>query len=551
MKTRARVLVLSVVFSVFALVGAQAALAAEEELPAETELPLETEASPFPEIPGDSYGQMPSDKRGLQEEDGYLYYYDSYGYRVTGWEQDNGSVYYFNSQVPEVPQGSALTGMQKLDSDSYFFNEAGVLQTGWVTVGAKRYYGAKSGAFGMLGKLYTGLHKIEGKRYFFDAEGEMKTGWVTYEDKTYYFWPKKSSEKYGTACTGWQTISKQKYFFAANGAMKRDCWVKKKYYVDSDGKLLKSCVTPDGYIVDAKGKKVKRANGFVKVGSKIYFYSSGEMAVGVKLINGKRYYFKKSGVRKDNGWVTVKKQRYYIKDGVVQTGWLMYKGKKYYLASNGRMAKNKTVDGVELDENGEAPIAVMIVSGHGQGDPGASATCGSTYYQEDRLTREFASLICKQMQKVAPEISVVLYDQNYDCYQVLSNKKSGPKPNFKAYDYVLEIHFNASYSKDPGGNGVRKGSSIYINASKQNTVIDQKIVAAVARAGGLPIWGGGTGLMRSSGLFNAKTLQAMGVSYGLLETAFIDDRDDMDAYSSKKTEMAKAAATAIADYFGV
>ena len=56
-------------------------------------------------------------------------------------------------------------------------------------------------------------------------------------------------------------------------------------------------------------------------------------------------------------------------------------------------------------------------------------------------------------------------------------------------------------------------------------------------------------LFRSSGLFNAKTCQSKGVSYGLLETAFIDDKDDMEYYNKNKEAMAKAVANALVSYF--
>ena len=77
------------------------------------------------------------------------------------------------------------------------------------------------------------------------------------------------------------------------------------------------------------------------------------------------------------------------------------------------------------------------------------------------------------------------------------------------------------------------------------------LVHPAAQAAGLPIWGRGDGIFRSSGLLNARTCQGMNVPYGLLETAFIDDRDDMTLYNSRKKQMAKAVAVAIKDYFGL
>ena len=89
---------------------------------------------------------------------------------------------------------------------------------------------------------------------------------------------------------------------------------------------------------------------------------------------------------------------------------------------------------------------------------------------------------------------------------------------------------------------------MYVNSAKKNTTIDKKIVKAISNTG-FPIWGRGNGIFTSSGLFNAKTCQKKGVSYGLLETAFIDDKDDISFYNKNKDKMAAAAASAIVSYF--
>lgn len=548
MKKSMRLLILTLVLGFVVGMGSVPALAAETGSAGQTEQ-TETEAPAGPTWP--TFAE-PSGKQGLQTESGYLVYYNAGGYLQTGWVTIQKSVYYFRPTAVDGPRGSAVTGFQTIDGATFYFDAKGVLLTGWQTIGGKRYYFTPSGAAGTLGRMYTGLNKIEKKLYYFDASGSMTVGWVTYGNKKYFFTKSAKSKNYGVAYTGWHTISGAKYCFKSNGVMRKSCWVSKKYYVGSDGKMLKSCVTPDGYIVDSKGVRGKRANGFVTIGKKTYYCSNGKLAVGIKKIKGKRYYFNAKGVRKKKGMVTVGAYKYLIKNSVVQTGWVTYNGKRYYFKKNGRMATNTTINGIKLGPDGTAAVSVLILSGHGQGDSGATATYGSTAYREDNLTREFAKLIYKQFATVAPGLNVVLYDQNYDCYQVLSGKKSGPKPDFTMYDYVLEVHFNATVAsnKDPNGDGKTKGTGMYINSAKKDTTIDQKIVAAVAKAGGLSIWGGGTGMMRSSTLFNAKTFQAKGVSYGLLETVFIDDRDDMNAYNKNKNAMAKAVAKAIGDYFG-
>lgn len=483
-------------------------------------------------------------------EEGFLFYYDTDGGRADGWQEADGDLFYFRPEAAEnAPAGSAAIGFQKIGKYSFYFDEQGRLQTGWQEIGGKTYYFTPSGDPGRVGAMYVGVKTIDGKRYYFDEKGRMRTGWLTYHDKTFYFSKSKSASKRGAAVTSWQTIGGERYSFNAKGVLRKNCWVSKKYYVGADGKMLKSCVTPDGYLVDDQGRKGKKASGFVKIGDNTYYYLSGERITGFKTINGCRYYFQKDGIRQESGWVTSGSKKFYIKDGVIQTGWQYCDGKKYYFSSSGRLVTNKTVDGIKIAEDGTVPISILLIAGHGQGDPGAMGRYGTVLYQEFNFTREFSTLIYKKLKKLRPDINLVMYDQNYDCYQVIAKKKSGPDPNFKAYDYVLEVHFNATIEsmKDSSGDGVCKGVGIYVNAAKKNTAIDKSILAAVTQASGLPVRD--TGLWLSPGLLNAKTCQSLGVSYGLLETAFIDDKDDMTVYSKKKSDMASAVAKAISDYF--
>ena len=115
---------------------------------------------------------------------------------------------------------------------------------------------------------------------------------------------------------------------------------------------------------------------------------------------------------------------------------------------------------------------------------------------------------------------------------------------------MLEIHFNATAenAKDPGGDGKKKGTGTYVNSYKSsaNRDIDRKIISAL-NALGLNTWG--SGVYGSSGLLNAKVYTEIGINYSLLETCFIDDKDDMKFYLKKRDDMAEAVAGAIAKYW--
>ena len=168
-------------------------------------------------------------------------------------------------------------------------------------------------------------------------------------------------------------------------------------------------------------------------------------------------------------------------------------------------------------------------------------------------------------------VNVQLYNTNYDMFQqvrsctgslsysgsgkkrrsVLSALRSNAKiPELTQYDYVLEIHFNATASsgKDPKGDGSMKGCGTYVNnyKSAENRKIDRRIISAF-NALGLNTWA--NGVNNSSGLLNAKTFTEIGVNYSLLETCFIDDKDDMKFYLKNCDEMAASVADAIAGYY--
>lgn len=455
-------------------------------------------------------------KTGWQTSGKYKLYYTSSGKLVTGWRKIGKSLYYFRKKASgAAPKGSMVTGFNSIGGKTFYFSSKGVLQTGWKTINKKNYYFTKTGKNGTIGAMYVGLKKIGKDIFYFQEDGSAAVGWTTYKNYRYYFSNSTKLGLRGRALTGWRNLGKYRYYFGSNGRMQKNRWISNKYYVDKDGHMLKSCVTPDGYMVNASGQKLKLANGWVKQDGKYYYYVKGKKTVGWKTIGDKKYYFDESGVRQDDMTQTVEK----------------------------------------------ANVSILLIAGHGQGtslDPGATAKYGNTLYEEYKYTRQFATLIYNNLKAVGGKLTVTMYDQNYDCYQVnreyqaKPSKTIGPLPNWTDYDYVLEVHFNATAtaSKDLKGDKKYKGVGIYVHTTKTNVEIEKKIVAQVSKATGFPIWGRGTGVFKSD-LLNARSCQELGVSYGLLETAFIDDKDDMTFYNANKAAMAKAVSDAIRAHFGV
>ncbi len=399
-----------------------------------------------------------------------------------------------------------VSGFRKSGKYTYYYKTDGTQYTGWVVVSGKYYYFRQAAGADKepKGSMVTGFFKPYNKTYYFSQKGVLQTGWKKIGGKRYYFAKTGSLGALGAMYTGKRKIGSYYYLFRTNGSV-RTGWVTYKgnrYYLNKS---------------TAAGKM-------------------GRASTGWKTVDGSRYYFSKTGIMQKSRWISG----------------------KYYVGADGKMVTDTTIDGIVIGPDGvaEANARVLIIAGHGMGDPGASAKFVKKTYMESVYTREFADLIEEALKASGKKVVVEMYDQSYDCYQVnlaYQTDKSviGPLPEWTDYDYILEVHFNATVeaSKDLKGDGTCKGTGMYVYPGKKNTKLEKKIVAAVAGTG-IPVWGRGTGVFTSN-LLNARTCYNAGVSYGLLETLFIDDRDDMKFYNKNKEAMAEAVASAILEYFGL
>ena len=92
-------------------------------------------------------------------------------------------------------------------------------------------------------------------------------------------------------------------------------------------------------------------NGFVKVGTKTYYYENGKKHTGWLTLANKKYYFKKSTGVMATGWLNSSKgRRYFDKTtGVMVTGWVSYDNdnRRYFSTSKGLMATGWLKIGLE------------------------------------------------------------------------------------------------------------------------------------------------------------------------------------------------------------
>jgi len=174
-------------------------------------------------------------------------------------------------------------------------------------------------------------------------------------------------------------------------------------------------------------------------------------------------------------------------------------------------------------------MKILLIAGHGQGDPGAVGNG----YKEAELTREAVNLLKPQLDAYA---DVTIADTSKNWYKYENRAKF----NFKSFDYVLEIHFNAG-GNDYIGNGKTTGTEIYITKKEETYGVEENIVNNISSIGFR------NRHLNSKGKFEPKKkdltvidyIKTRGVSSALLEVCFVDDIDDMRLYQSKKAPLNK------------
>lgn len=173
-------------------------------------------------------------------------------------------------------------------------------------------------------------------------------------------------------------------------------------------------------------------------------------------------------------------------------------------------------------------MKILLIAGHGQGDCGAVGNG----YQEATLTREVVMLLKPILSKYA---DVTVFDTSKDMYKFL---KAGNKYNFKDFDYVLEFHFNAFNTK-------AYGTEILVHPSEKGVSVEHNILNNISAIGFT-----NRGVKTCSNLQNMNICKGkQNISYALLETCFIDNKNDMNLYQAKKQEIIQAIAKGIIDGF--
>lgn len=231
----------------------------------------------------DSQGRMTvAQNNGFIDENGYKFYVDDDGTRVTGLKKIDGAYYYFREEAEDgAPVGSAYKGWKKIGDYWYRFKKNYQAETGsLVTISSKYYF------FNQNGRMYKGgLKQIDGKYYYFEKQTATARKGFAVTKK----WVKKSGD--------W-------YYATANASMKTNGWLKDKgnyYYFGEDSKMVKNkWMQRNGKWGYLKGNGVF-SQDWVKIdGEWKYAKKDGTFATGWMYVkrNGAKYrfYFNKKGV---------------------------------------------------------------------------------------------------------------------------------------------------------------------------------------------------------------------------------------------------------------
>lgn len=200
-------------------------------------------------------------------------------------------------------------------------------------------------------------------------------------------------------------------------------------------------------------------------------------------------------------------------------------------------------------EKKTVPFKMLVMAGHGRNvdgsfDPGA---IGNSYREAD-LTRELAKIVKLVADKEGIVCDVAPDRNHYSFF------KNGGTYDISDYNYVLEIHFNASVVPDYDGEDHKmKGSMFYIDQTEKGHSVEDAILANLYTLGSVQAWDGVVVTQRQwkNGLLVQNEVRRQGVSHAVLETCFISDKNDVDWYQAKKLQIAQAIVKGIKKGFGI
>lgn len=173
-------------------------------------------------------------------------------------------------------------------------------------------------------------------------------------------------------------------------------------------------------------------------------------------------------------------------------------------------------------------VKILLIAGHGAGDPGAIGNG----LQEANETRDVVNRLTPLLRAKGADVTVLDINTN-----AFASIQRGVVPFSRNYDYVFEVHFNAA------GIGAC-GTEIYVTTSESSDAVEQKVMSKLSKF----FVNRGVKKTNFSVIWAAKN---MGMSSALLEVCFISNSEDVAKYKANKQAIAQAIADGIAEGFGL
>ena len=174
-------------------------------------------------------------------------------------------------------------------------------------------------------------------------------------------------------------------------------------------------------------------------------------------------------------------------------------------------------------------LNILIIAGHGNGDPGACSSYGTEAEETRKVTNKLQQLL-------KPYANVIMYPQSLNAYADVCNGTFAV--SLSNIDYVFEVHFNS-------GVAAAHGTEIWVTPQESSTKVEQGIVNNVAALG---FTNRG---VKSEQFAVINYAKRQGVSSALIETCFISNQSDMNTYRSKFNEICSSMAKGIVEGFGM
>lgn len=170
-------------------------------------------------------------------------------------------------------------------------------------------------------------------------------------------------------------------------------------------------------------------------------------------------------------------------------------------------------------------MKILLISGHGAGDPGACSYHGIEATETRKVKTQFEEY----------DVQVDVYPIDRNAYADIEN--GCLQVNFADYDYVLEVHFNSA------ANIEATGVEVWVTPIEKGITVEQTIVNKVATLGYT-----NRGVKREN--FRViRTAKNKGVSAALIETCFISNQGDMNRYNNNFYKGCNAIVEGVAEGF--